>query len=313
MNENENNISLEDLRNSYLENTGAADTEVPETAGQADAPGDPETTAAEPQGAAQPGEQAESDGAPQPGYDERFGTAMDMSAQNDRMNELMAENAALKEQLSQASAQASTNAENVGAAVAETLTGEDLPQFDDEAYSFASDAERREIMSAYTKSLIDYAVKKAQSDVLNRVAPLVDEYDRAVENAEFDKALTALGASAEFEDIGSYKDDIRRLSEREEFKGMKPYQRATLAALIAKGMHASPAAKNEPDIGTRVDEILNDPALMKELEMRRARKMNDSRGDYPAQSASGGLSSAAYQPPRKAQSIEELREMYARS
>ena len=120
MNENENNISLEDLRNSYLENTGTADAEVPETAGQADAPGDPETTAAEPQGAAQSGEQAESDGAPQPGYDERFGTAMDMSAQNDRMNELMAENAALKEQLSQASAQASTNAENVGAAVAET-------------------------------------------------------------------------------------------------------------------------------------------------------------------------------------------------
>lgn len=96
-----------------------------------------------------------------------------------------------------------------------------------------------------------------------------------------------MGASAEFEDIGSYKDDIRRLSEREEFKGMKPYQRATLAALIAKGMHVSPAAKNEPDIGTRADEILNDPALMKELEMRRARKMNDSRGDYPAQSASG--------------------------
>lgn len=318
MNENENSterndITLEDLRNSYLETAGASGEEDASAAGEGASGGMPQGGAA---GGAEPSvssPSADGEGAAIPqngGYNERFGAAMDLSQQNDRMNALMAENAALKEQLATANAAASANAENANAAVAQTLTGDDLPKFDDEEYSFASDAERREIMGNYTRALVDYAVKKAQSDVLNRVAPLIDEYDHAVENAEFDNALKSLGASPEFADIASYSDDIRRLSAREEFKGMKPYQRVALTALIAKGMRTNPAAQENADIGSQADAVLNNEALMKEIELRKARRINDSRGDYPAQSASGGLSSAAYQLPRKAQSIEELRSLY---
>ena len=315
MNENENSterndITLEDLRNSYLETAGASGEEDASAAGEGASGGMPQggTADAEDQTGDVPSA-GEETGMPQNesggnGYDERFGAAMGLSQQNDRMNALMAENAALKEQL------ATANAENANAAVAQTLTGDDLPKFDDEEYSFASDAERREIMGNYTRALVDYAVKKAQSDVLNRVAPLIDEYDHAVENAEFDNALKSLGASPEFADIASYSDDIRRLSAREEFKGMKPYQRVALTALIAKGMRTNPASQKDADIGSQADAVLNNEALMKEIELRKARRLNDSRGDYPAQSASGGLSSAAYQLPRKAQSIEELRSLY---
>ena len=49
---------------------------------------------------------------------------------------------------------------------------------------------------------------------------------------------------------------------------------------------------------------------MKEIELRKARSLNERRGDYPTQVASGGLSAAAYMPPKKASSIEELRGMY---
>ena len=309
MNENENgternDITLEDLRNSYLESTGASDeARTPEDGAKGTSQG-----ASNGEESSAGSTSADGEGAKIPqngGYNERFGAAMDLSQQSDRMNALMAENAALKEQLAAASAAASANA-----AVAQTLTGDALPEFDEEEYSFASDAERREMMSNYTRALVDYAVKKAQSDVLNRVAPLIDEYDHAVENAEFENALKSLGASPEFADIASYSDDIRRLSEREEFKGMKPYQRVALTALIAKGMRTNPAAQNEADIGSQADAVLNNAALMKEIELRKARRINDSRGDYPAQSASGGLSSAAYQLPRKARSIEELRSLY---
>lgn len=131
-----------------------------------------------------------------------------------------------------------------------------------------------------------------------------------MENAEFENALKSLGASPEFADIASYSDDIRRLSAREEFKGMKPYQRVALTALIAKGMRTNPASQKDADIGSQADAVLNNAALMKEIELRKARRINDSRGDYPAQSASGGLSSAAYQLPRKARSIEELRSLH---
>ena len=321
MNENENSterndITLDDLRNSYLETAGASGEEDASAAGEGASGGMPQGGTAdveEPTGDVPSA--GEETGMPQNesggnGYDERFGAAMGLSQQNDRMNALMAENAALKEQLATANAAASANAENANAAVAQTLTGDDLPKFDDEEYSFASDAERREIMGNYTRALVDYAVKKAQSDVLNRVAPLIDEYDHAVENAEFDNALKSLGASPEFADIASYSDDIRRLSEREEFKGMKPYQRVALTALIAKGMRTNPAVQENADIGSQADAVLNNEALMKEIELRKARRLNDSRGDYPAQSASGGLSSAAYQVPRKAQSIEELRSLH---
>lgn len=314
MNENENNvgnkdITLEDLRNSYLENTGvSAEPTTPDDG----ANGTLQGTAGgeEPSAGSQSADGEGAEILQNGGYNERFGAAMDLSQQSDRMNALMAENAALKEQLAAASAAASTNAESANAAVAQTLTGDALPEFDDEEYSFASDAERREIMGNYTRALVDYAVKKAQSDVLNRVAPLIDEYDHAVENAEFDNALKSLGASPEFADIASYSDDIRRLSEREEFKGMKPYQRVALTALIAKGMRTNPAVQENADIGSQADAVLNNEALMKEIELRKARRINDSRGDYPAQSASGGLSSAAYQLPRKARSIEELRSLY---
>ena len=314
MNENENaternDITLEDLRNSYLESTGASDeARTPDDGSKGTSQG-----ASNGEESSAGSTSADGEGAKIPqsgGYNERFGAAMDLSQQSDRMNALMAENAALKEQLAAASAAASANAESANAAVAQTLTGDALPEFDEEEYSFASDAERREIMGNYTRALVDYAVKKAQSDVLNRVAPLIDEYDHAVENAEFENALKSLGASPEFADIASYSDDIRRLSEREEFKGMKPYQRVALTALIAKGMRTNPSAQNEADIGSQADAVLNNAALMKEIELRKARRINDSRGDYPAQSASGGLSSAAYQLPRKARSIEELRSLY---
>ena len=314
MNENENaternDITLEDLRNSYLESTGASDeARTPDDGSKGTSQGASNGEESSAGSTSANGEGAE---IPQSGgYNERFGAAMDLSQQSDRMNALMAENAALKEQLAAASAAASANAESANAAVAQTLTGDALPEFDEEEYSFASDAERREIMGNYTRALVDYAVKKAQSDVLNRVAPLIDEYDHAVENAEFENALKSLGASPEFADIASYSDDIRRLSEREEFKGMKPYQRVALTALIAKGMRTNPSAQNEADIGSQADAVLNNAALMKEIELRKARRINDSRGDYPAQSASGGLSSAAYQLPRKARSIEELRSLY---
>lgn len=314
MNENENaternDITLEDLRNSYLESTGASDeatTQDDGSKGVSQGASSGEESSAGSTSADGKGAEIPQNG----GYNERFGAAMDLSQQSDRMNALMAENAALKQQLAAANAAASANAENANAAVAQTLTGDDLPKFDDEEYSFASDAERREIMGNYTRALVDYAVKKAQSDVLNRVAPLIDEYDHAVENAEFENALKSLGTSPEFADIASYSDDIRRLSEREEFKGMKPYQRVALTALIAKGMRTNPSAQNEADIGSQADAVLNNAALMKEIELRKARRINDSRGDYPAQSASGGLSSAAYQLPRKARSIEELRSLY---
>ena len=314
MNENENaternDITLEDLRNSYLESTGASDeARTPDDGSKGTSQG---ASNGEESSAGSTSDDDEGAKIPQSGgYNERFGAAMDLSQQSDRMNALMAENAALKEQLAAASAAASANAESANAAVAQTLTGDALPEFDEEEYSFASDAERREIMGNYTRALVDYAVKKAQSDVLNRVAPLIDEYDHAVENAEFENALKSLGTSPEFADIASYSDDIRRLSEREEFKGMKPYQRVALTALIAKGMRTNPAAQNEADIGSQADAVLNNAALMKEIELRKARRINDSRGDYPAQSASGGLSSAAYQLPRKARSIEELRSLY---
>lgn len=314
MNENENaternDITLEDLRNSYLESTGASDeARTPDDGSKGTSQG---ASNGEESSAGSTSDDDEGAKIPQSGgYNERFGAAMDLSQQSDRMNALMAENAALKEQLAAASAAASANAESANAAVAQTLTGDALPEFDEEEYSFASDAERREIMGNYTRALVDYAVKKAQSDVLNRVAPLIDEYDHAVENAEFENALKSLGASPEFADIASYSDDIRRLSEREEFKGMKPYQRVALTALIAKGMRTNPSAQNEADIGSQADAVLNNAALMKEIELRKARRINDSRGDYPAQSASGGLSSAAYQLPRKARSIEELRSLY---
>ena len=314
MNENENaternDITLEDLRNSYLESTGASD----EATTQDDGSKGVSQGASNGEESSAGSTSADGEGAEIPqsgGYNERFGAAMDLSQQSDRMNALMAENAALKQQLAAANAAASTNAESANVTVAQTLTGDALPEFDEEEYSFASDAERREMMSNYTRALVDYAVKKAQSDVLNRVAPLIDEYDHAVENAEFENALKSLGASPEFADIASYSDDIRRLSEREEFKGMKPYQRVALTALIAKGMRTNPSAQNEADIGSQADAVLNNAALMKEIELRKARRINDSRGDYPAQSASGGLSSAAYQLPRKARSIEELRSLY---
>ena len=314
MNENENaternDITLEDLRNSYLESTGASDearTSDDGAKGVSQGASNGEESSAGSTSADGEGAEIPQSG----GYNERFGAAMDLSQQSDRMNALMAENAALKEQLAAANAAASTNAESANVTVAQTLTGDALPEFDEEEYSFASDAERREMMSNYTRALVDYAVKKAQSDVLNRVAPLIDEYDHAVENAEFENALKSLGASPEFADIASYSDDIRRLSEREEFKGMKPYQRVALTALIAKGMRTNPSAQNEADIGSQADAVLNNAALMKEIELRKARRINDSRGDYPAQSASGGLSSAAYQLPRKARSIEELRSLY---
>ena len=314
MNENENaternDITLEDLRNSYLESTGASDeARTPDDGSKGTSQG---ASNGEESSAGSTSDDDEGAKIPQSGgYNERFGAAMDLSQQSDRMNALMAENAALKQQLAAASAAASTNAESANVTVAQTLTGDALPEFDEEEYSFASDAERREIMGNYTRALVDYAVKKAQSDVLNRVAPLIDEYDHAVENAEFENALKSLGASPEFADIASYSDDIRRLSEREEFKDMKPYQRVALTALIAKGMRTNPAAQNEADIGSQADAVLNNAALMKEIELRKARRINDSRGDYPAQSASGGLSSAAYQLPRKARSIEELRSLY---
>ena len=314
MNENENaternDITLEDLRNSYLESTGASDeARTPDDGSKGTSQG---ASNGEESSAGSTSDDYEGAKIPQSGgYNERFGAAMDLSQQSDRMNALMAENAALKEQLAAASAAASANAESANAAVAQTLTGDALPEFDEEEYSFASDAERREIMGNYTRALVDYAVKKAQSDVLNRVAPLIDEYDHAVENAEFENALKSLGASPEFADIASYSDDIRRLSEREEFKGMKPYQRVALTSWIAKGMRTNPSAQNEADIGSQADAVLNNAALMKEIELRKARRINDSRGDYPAQSASGGLSSAAYQLPRKARSIEELRSLY---
>lgn len=314
MNENNesNTVSLEELRNSYLENAGETGAESESSGQQAGAENTAETQAALAQNDANTAAETPPDAeAGQPGYEERFGSAMDVSAQNDRLNELTAENAALKEQLARVSTEAGANAENANAEVAKALSGDDgLPQFDDESYSFASESERREIMSTYTKALVEYAVKKAQSDVLNRVAPLIDEYDRTVENTEFDNALKTLETSPEFDGIASYSDDIRRIGAREEFKGMKPYQRVALAALVAKGMRTSPAAVQK-DIGTQAEDILNNEALMKELEMRKARKIDAARGDYPAQSASGGLSSAAYQVPRKAQSIEELRGMYS--
>lgn len=319
MNENENNrpnaasdnISLEDLRNSYLQNddsenaAGAQEDESGSVGSDYASAGNSEDA---PQGdiGGMPNGQTVPNG-----YDARFGSAMGVSAQNDRLSELTAENEALKRQLAAASEAAVANAADANGKVAEVLSGEDLPTFDDEEYSFASDSERREMMGNYTKALIDYAVRKAQTDVLNRVAPLIDEYDKTVENAAFDNALQDLGSSPEFSDITSYKDDIRRLCERDEFKGMKPYQRVALSALVAKGMRASPAAQSESDIGSQADAILRNDALMKELEMRKARKLDSARGNFPVQSASGGLSSAAYVPPRKAQSIEELRDLYS--
>lgn len=225
------------------------------------------------------------------------------------IEQLREENEALKAALAKANASESLQAKDVNAAVADTLTGNDMPSFDDESYSFASDAERKQMMTEYTRALVDYAVNKAQTDMLSRVAPLLDEHDKALESVAFDGALKELCSSSEFSDIDAYGDDVRRLCERDEFKGMKPYQRVTLAALVARGMHNSPAGE-EKDLGKKADEILENEALMRELETRKAMRLHNSRADYPAQKATGSLSTAAFEPPKKAQSIEELRGLY---
>lgn len=242
-----------------------------------------------------------------------YDAAMRIAEQNEMLRDMQSQNAALQAEIERLRSENTQNAQQAAGQVAEVLTGSDeIPVFDGDRYNFASDAERAEIMNEYTRALVDYAAKKTQADILNRVAPLVDEYDRTVENAAFDNALKELGTSPDFTDIGDYGDDIRRLCAREEFKGMKPFQRVTVAALLARGMHASPAAKanNVPDIGKQADDILANEALMRELETRKARKVHDAQGNYPVQSASGGLSAAAFEPPKKAQSIEELRSMY---
>lgn len=223
---------------------------------------------------------------------------------------ILEENSALKQQIEQLKQQLSqaesANREISNAAnqnFAEQVAGIEKPVFDGDAYSYASDEDRARMMSDFSEKLIAYSTNKAQEDIMNKIAPLLKQYQKETEDAEFNDTLSKLGALDGMGDISQYADAIRKISAREEFKGMNPYMRATNAALIAKGLQNA----NKPyDITARVEEIYSDPELMKALETRRLQQLENSKANVPPVTASNGLSSTVYQPQARAQRLEDL-------
>lgn len=218
--------------------------------------------------------------------------------------------AALQRENARLNEQQSTSAQQAQEAVAEVLAGKDsAPVFDSDAYAFASDEERQRMMTEYTNSVVDYATQKATSAMLEKMSPLMDDYESARRSEELERAFKQLKGVGGFSDIDEYHDDVMRICNRQEFNGMKPHQRVTLAALVSRALKSSPAAEQK-DIGTRAEEIYKDPELMKALETLKARNIQENADTYPPQSTGGGLNGAAYVPAQKPQSIEELRKMY---
>lgn len=224
--------------------------------------------------------------------------------------EILEENSVLKQQVEQLKQQLlqaeSANREISNAAnqnFAEQVAGVEKPVFDGDAYSYASDEDRARMMSDFSEKLIAYSTNRAQEDIMNKIAPLLKQYQKETEDAEFNDTLSKLGALDGMGDISQYADAIRKISAREEFKGMNPYMRATNAALIAKGLRNA----NKPyDISARVEEIYSDPELMKALETRRLQQLENSKANVPPVTASNGLSSTVYQPQARAQRLEDL-------
>ena len=98
--------------------------------------------------------------------------------------------------------------------------------------------------------------------MLEKMSPLMDDYESARRSEELERAFKQLKGVGGFSDIDEYHDDVMRICNRQEFNGMKPHQRVTLAALVSRALKSSPAAEQK-DIGTRAEEIYKDPELMK--------------------------------------------------
>lgn len=314
MNEQEQNkdITLDDLQNIYTEKYGdptfadnyqSAGEEAQQEPQQENGNIEESQPTQQSDGAdtqAAPG--AESGPAPQ-NTEDIYGSYADNAGILEENSALKQQIEQLKQQLSQAE---SANREISNAAnqnFAEQVAGIEKPVFDGDAYSYASDEDRARMMSDFSEKLIAYSTNKAQEDIMNKIAPLLKQYQKETEDAEFNDTLSKLGALDGMGDISQYADAIRKISAREEFKGMNPYMRVTNAALIAKGLQNA----NKPyDISARVEEIYSDPELMKALETRRLQQLEKSKANVPPVTASNGLSSTVYQPQARAQRLEDL-------
>ena len=246
-------------------------------------------------------ENAERQTSPAESYEQVMGVA----SEHDENAQLREEVRTLREQLAASQAQAQANANAAQQNVAEHLSDDALPVLDIDACLYANEEDRARMMSDFTQKIISHT----EQNLLKKLAPVVEHYDREHEAAVFDESINRLAQHEDFAEIGALNEDIRRISAMDELKSIPVNKRTAIAALIAKGLNVPkpvPPAP-APDINTQADEIFANPELMKALEARRVNAIRENGHSIPVHKADGNLSSAAYFTPDKPKTIEELK------
>lgn len=234
-----------------------------------------------------------------------FSQATQRASAYDELAALRAQNAQLQQALQQAQVQ---QAQAANESVAQALQEAKMPVFDNEAYAYASDDERAKMMNDYTNGLMNYAMEKTMKSVRDEMAPVIDEYRRRNAESQFNSSLDQVKDIDGFGDIADYRGEVERIASMPEFANLDPNKRAVIAATIYKGIRANKPV--EKDLSARVEDVMNDPELMKAISEKQALQVKEQNGSFPVHTASNGLSSASFPTPHRAQTIEELISQY---
>lgn len=231
----------------------------------------------------------------------QYANAMDLSRYTNQIDNLTAQNQQLMQELETLRQSQEMNAQRINENVAEAMS--EPPAWDDDAYAYASDAERAKIRSEYDSKMLDYASRQAEQRLMDRLKPMLDQYEANNANMEFDNSLRQLSEREDFDDIGGRTESIKKLAARPEFNAMPSYQRAVITTLVSRGLDYRKPQKMDDE--TLAEEAFKNPNVMRMISEKQARMVQE-QNNVPVFSTSNGLSSAAFPSRERPERLEDL-------
>lgn len=298
MNESENstNQSLNDIMPTLLDESATA-TDAPAEASEAVSEAS-EAVQEAPVSSEQTEAQNEQNPAPYLGLPpEKAGQVLDTLENTlKKLGEVQERNAQLEKLLSEQNAVA---AQTVGEVV------ESAPILDYDELAFLSVEDRNQRIKEFSDSVADYASKKT----LEKLSPIIGEYDKTQKQAQLEAAYGSLASMPEFADIANpeSREGIERiLSNTPELESVPLENRLMLAYLAQRGVQSvntPPVQRTAADIAK---EAMSSPEVMKLIAEASYREAQNASRTVPPQVPSHGYGNAPVTVLSKPKSIDEV-------
>lgn len=186
-----------------------------------------------------------------------------------------------------------------------------LPVLDLSNLAFDDEEQIKERTADYTKQILEFAEKNAETNLLKKLEPIISKAQRAAEAQEHKEVLGVLEQIPELSGISGMAPQLDEIISKHralQNPELSTEEKYITALAIAQGVNSMNEQKKEHTYDDFVNMYENSPELQQFVERKRADRLKESQ-QVPNLSASNGAGSAALNIPNKPKSFDEAKSL----